>query len=91
MACQEKWARVLTTTAATKLALRLVGKRCAALDAELARPWNPTLQPKGSYPDSISRWRVVEVAAPLGLPFPTARAVAVSARTGPFDLGRGPL
>jgi transposase len=28
---------ILTTTAATKLALRLLGERCAALDAELAR------------------------------------------------------
>jgi hypothetical protein len=37
------------------------------------------------------RRRVVEVAAALDLPLPTARAVAVTALAGPLDLGRGPL
>jgi transposase len=36
-AAQLKPGPILTSTAATKLALRLLGERCAALDAELAR------------------------------------------------------
>jgi hypothetical protein len=54
-----------------------------------------TLEPYGCSPrllppDSISRWRVVEVAAALGLPLSAARAVAIAALAGPLDLGGGP-
>src|SRR5512132_2622404 len=37
------------------------------------------------------RRRVIEVAAPLSLPFPALAAVAVATLAGPFDLGGGPL
>ena len=36
-------------------------------------------------------WRLVEVAAAFGLPFPALGAVAVAALAGPFDLDRVPL
>jgi hypothetical protein len=49
------------------------------------------LQTQGSYPHSISRWRVVEVAATFGLPLSPLDAVAVVALAAPLDLGRGPL
>jgi hypothetical protein len=39
----------------------------------------PTAAAQGSYPDSISRRLVVEVAAALGLPLPPLVAVAVAA------------
>ena len=39
------------------------------------------LQPQGSYPHSISRRCVVEIAAPLGLPLPAGDPVAIAALT----------
>ena len=48
-------------------------------------------RPRAPTPDSISRWGVVEVAAPFGLPLPPLCPVAVTALAGALDLGRGPL
>jgi hypothetical protein len=44
------------------------------------------LQTQGSYPDSISRRCVVEVAAAFGLPLPSLAAVAGGAFLGAFDI-----
>src|SRR5919197_3168802 len=50
--------------------------------SDLPAPWNPTAAAQGSYPDSISRRRVVEVAALPG------SALAIAARRA-LDLGDG--
>jgi hypothetical protein len=57
----------------------------------LLAPHALRLQTQGSYPDSISRWGIVEVAAAFGLALPALGAVAVATLAGPLDLGGGPL
>src|SRR5215216_641157 len=58
----------------------------------LPAPWNPMAAAPGLRPRiQLSRWCVVEVAAPFGLPLPTLSSVAVAALLSALDLGRGPL
>src|SRR5829696_655281 len=59
--------------------------------ATCRHPGTLRLQTQGSYPNSISRRSVVEVAAAFGLPLLTGAAFAVATLAGPLDLGRGPL
>src|SRR5829696_2560672 len=59
--------------------------------ATCRRPGTLRLQPKGSYPHSISRGHVVERAPALSGPLPALGAVAVAALASPLDLGRAHL
>jgi hypothetical protein len=59
--------------------------------SDLPAPWTLRLQTQGSYPDSISRRRVVEVPSAFGLPLAALAALAVDTALGALDLGGGPL
>src|SRR5262245_59955672 len=62
-----------------------------ACGATCRHPGTLRLQTQGSYPHSISRRGVVEVATAFSLPLPPLGIVAVAAPAGARDLGRGPL
>src|SRR5215218_4270556 len=59
--------------------------------ATCRHPGTLRLQTQGSYPNSISRGGVVEVATTLGGPLAALSPLAVATLAGPLDLGRGPL
>src|SRR5919198_4736672 len=82
--CRQDRTTVLEPTR-PRVAAGVVERPASTLEPYGCSPGAPT-----AFNNSISRWRVVEVAAALGLPLPTLAALAVAALAGALDLGGWP-